>query len=75
MENIFNDFKDLIKRGQQNKMSHNAKLIILGQILYAVSRNELTNKQAWELEEMLGERQEWEADLAYVIFGENIMSS
>ena len=75
MENIFNDFKDLIKRGQQNQMSKNAKLIILGQILYAVSRNELTNKQAWELEEMLGDRQEWEADLAYAIFCENIISS
>ena len=75
MASIFDDFKDMIKRGQENHMSKNAKLIILGQILYAVTRNELTNKQAWELEAMLGERQEWEADLAYVIFGENIVSS
>jgi thiazole synthase len=74
MASIFEDFQDLINRGQQNNMTRDAKLIILGQILYAVTRNELTNQQAWKLEEMLGNRQDWEADLAYVIFGENITS-
>ena len=74
MASIFEDFQDMINRGQQNNMTRDAKLIILGQILYAVTRNELTNQQAWKLEEMLGNRQDWEADLAYVIFGENITS-
>jgi hypothetical protein len=32
-------------------------------------RYELTNRQAWELEEILGGRQQWEDGLAYAIFG------
>ena len=34
------------------------------------TRNELTNQEAWGLEEMLGNREEWENDLSYAIFGE-----
>ena len=71
---IFENFQDLINRGQQNNMTRDAKLIILGQILYAVTRNELNNDQAWKLEEMLGGREQWEDDLAYAIFGEKIIS-
>jgi thiazole synthase len=73
MASVFDDFQDIINRGQKNNMTRDAKLIILGQILYAVTRNELTNQQAWKLEEMLGDRQEWENDLAYVIFGEKML--
>lgn len=72
MESIFETFKERIEHGQGNNMPRDAKLIFLGQILYAVTRNELTNKEAWELEEMLGNREEWEEGLSYTIFGESI---
>jgi thiazole synthase len=70
METTFENFKDRIERSKINKIPRDAKLIILGQILYAVTRNELSEKQGWELEEMLGGREEWEDALAYAIFGE-----
>ena len=70
MKTIFDNFKDRIERGKIKKIPRDAKLIILGQILYAVTRNELSEKQGWELEEMLGGRDEWEDALAYAIFGE-----
>ncbi len=60
MASVFEDFQDLINRGHKSNMTRDAKLIILGQILYAVTCNELTNQQAWKLEEMLGNRQDWE---------------
>jgi len=54
MENVFEDFQEIIERENRNQMPRDAKLIILGEIIYAVTRNELTNQEAWELEEMLG---------------------
>lgn len=71
MENIFENFQEIIERGKRNQMPRDAKLIILGEILYAVTRNELTNREAWELEEMLGNREDWEEGLAYAVFGES----
>ena len=75
MDTIFEIFKERIKKGQINNMPRDAKLILLGQILYAVTRNELTNQEAWELEEMLGNREEWEEGLSYAIFGEFIQAN
>ncbi|PSF32673.1 hypothetical protein C7H19_21355 [Aphanothece hegewaldii CCALA 016] len=72
MENIFETFKERIEKGQSNNMPRDAKLILLGQILYAVTRNELTNQEAWKLETMLGNPEEWEEGLSYAIFGESI---
>ncbi len=36
---VFKEFQELIERGLQNNMPQEAKLIILGQILYAVTRS------------------------------------
>ncbi len=69
MDNVFEEFKDLIERGLANQMPHDAKLIILGQILYAVTRDELTNQQAWQLEDLLGGREQWQNSLTYAVFG------
>ena len=69
---VFDEFKELIEQGLQNNMPQEAKLIILGQILYAVTRDELTNQQGWQLEEMLGGREQWKDALSYAIFGNKL---
>lgn len=42
---VFDEFKELIEQGLHNNMPQEAKLIILGQILYAVTCDELTNQE------------------------------
>jgi thiazole synthase len=69
---VFEEFQELIERGLQNNMPQEAKLIILGQILYAVTRDELTNQEGWQLEEMLGGREQWKDALSYAIFGNEL---
>ena len=69
METAFDYFSVLIEKGLKNGMPRDAKLIILGEILYAVTRDELTNQQGLELEQMMGSRQEWDEALAYAIYG------
>ena len=72
---VFEEFKQRIEEGLKNNMPRDAKLIILGQILYAVTRDELTNQEGWQLEEMLGGREQWKESLAYAIFGEQLEKS
>ncbi len=72
MVGVFEEFKELIEQGIKNNMPRDAKLIILGQILYAVTRDELTSQEGWQLEEMLGGRDQWKEGLAYAIFGEKL---
>jgi thiazole synthase len=69
---VFEEFQELIERGLQNNMPQEAKLIILGQILYAVTRDELSNQEGWQLEEMLGGREQWKDALSYAIFGNEL---
>jgi thiazole synthase len=69
---VFKEFQELIERGLQNNMPQEAKLIILGQILYAVTRDELTNQEGWQLEELLGKRGQWKDALSYAIFGNDL---
>ena len=54
MEDVFNEFEEAIQTGLKNNMPRDAKLITIGQILYAVTRDELTNEEGWKLEEMMG---------------------
>ncbi|WP_019487247.1 MULTISPECIES: hypothetical protein [Kamptonema] len=70
MESVLKDFEYLIQKGLNNKMPLEAKLIILGQIIYAVEREDLTIEEGWELEKMLGGRQQHENALEYAIFGD-----
>ncbi|MBD0340854.1 MAG: thiazole synthase, partial [Microcoleus sp. Co-bin12] len=69
MEDHFSEFKEIVARGLQNNMPRDAKLITVGQILYAVSHDDLTIEEAWKLEEMMGGRTQWEEALEYSIFG------
>jgi len=50
-------------------MPRDAKLIILGQILNSVTRSELSTKQAYKLEDMIGGREQFSEALSYAIFG------
>ena len=70
MESTFKDFEEIIQQGLQNNMPHDAKLIILGQIIYAVTRDELSIEEGWQLEKMLGGREQWEQAIEYAIFGD-----
>ena len=53
MESIFNSFLERIQLGRQNNIPYESRLIILGEIIYATERQDLTPSQARELEEML----------------------
>ena len=53
MESIFNSFFDRIRLGKKNNIPYESRLIILGEIIYATERQDLTPKEARELEEML----------------------
>ncbi|MEG5135539.1 MULTISPECIES: thiazole synthase [unclassified Microcoleus] len=69
MEDHFSEFKEIVTRGLQNNMPRDAKLITLGQILSAVTHDDLTIEEAWQLEAMLGGRKQWEEAVEYSIFG------
>jgi len=69
MDSVFEEFKERIEQGLAHQMPRDAKLIILGQILYAVTRDELTNQQAWQLEELLGGREQWQDGLTDAVLG------
>ncbi len=47
MEDIFSEFKEIVGRGLHNNMPRDAKLITVGQILYAVTRDDLTIEEGW----------------------------
>lgn len=53
MDNIFNSFKERIELGIKNNVPVESKLIMLGEIIYAAERRDLTPKQAQELEVLL----------------------
>ena len=70
MESTLKDFEEIIERGLQNNMPYDAKLIIMGQIIYAVTPDELSIEEGWELENMLGGREQWEQAFEYAILGD-----
>lgn len=51
---IFLDMKDRIETGITNNFPTQSRLIMLGQISYAVGRGDITINQGRELEELLG---------------------
>lgn len=42
MKDVFKEFEELIQTSLKNNMSRDAKLMTVGQILYAVTRDDLT---------------------------------
>ncbi|MEG4446214.1 hypothetical protein QUB47_30555 [Microcoleus sp. AT9_B5] len=53
MENLFHSFKERINMAIKNNIPVEAKLIMLGELIYAAERKDLTPKQARELETLL----------------------
>lgn len=53
MERNFNSIKERIELGIKNKIPVESKLIMLGEIVYATERQDLTPKEARELEVLL----------------------
>jgi len=69
MDSVFSSYKELIETGLASNMPRDAKLTILGQILNSVARSELSRKQAYKLEDMIGGREQFSEALSYAIFG------
>ncbi|MCU0543742.1 MAG: hypothetical protein MUE44_16430 [Oscillatoriaceae cyanobacterium Prado104] len=53
MENLFSSFKERIELGIKNNIPVEARLIVLGELIYAAERRDLTPKEARELEALL----------------------
>ena len=70
MESVFEDFKEKIESAVSKGMPRDAKLIVLGQISYAVIRNEITHRQAEELKQLMGNPDEWESAMEWAVFGD-----
>jgi hypothetical protein len=54
MDRIFDNFEYTIKLGLENNMPLESKLILVGQIHYAMERGDLTIKEVDKLEDLLG---------------------
>jgi thiazole synthase len=75
MEDVFEDFKQRIEAAVKRNMPRDAKLVVLGQISYAVIRDEITHRQADELKRMMGNPVEWEDAMEWAIFGEPLKTN
>ena len=70
MESVFKDFEYTIKEGLKNQMPIESKLIILGQMHYAMERGDLTIKEVEKLEELLGVGlKNYRQEIEYAVFG------
>jgi hypothetical protein len=70
MESVFKDFEYTIKEGLKNQMPIESKLIILGQMHYAMERGDLTLKEVEKLEELLGVGlKNYRQEMEYAVFG------
>jgi len=69
MDGVFSSYKELIETGLANNMPRDAKLVILGQLLNSVARGELGRQEAYELEDMMGGREQFSEALSFAIFG------
>ncbi len=70
MENAFNNFEYIIKEGLKNNMPEMSKILILGQMHYAMGRGDLTIRQVEELEAMLGySLNNYKRELEYALAG------
>jgi thiazole synthase len=71
MDRIFNNFKYTIELGLKNQMPIESKLILLGQIHYAMERQDLTIKEVEALENLLGiGLKNYQREMEYAVFGE-----
>jgi len=70
MESAFNNFKYTINLGLKNGMPIESKLIILGQMHYAMERGDLTIKEVEKLEDLLGVGlKNYRREMEFAVFG------
>jgi hypothetical protein len=70
MDSVFSDFEYTIKEGLNNQMPLESKLIIVGQMHYAMERGDLTIKEVEKLEEILGVGiKNYRKAMEYAVFG------
>ncbi|WP_323293816.1 hypothetical protein [Crocosphaera sp. XPORK-15E] len=70
MESVFKDFEYTISEGLKHLMPLESKLIILGQMHYAMERGDLTIKEVEKLEELLGVGlKNYRQAMEYAVFG------
>lgn len=70
MESVFNDFEYTIKEGLKNKMPLESKLILIGQMHYALERGDLIIKEVEKLEDLLGVGiKNYRKEMEYAVFG------
>jgi thiazole synthase len=70
MDSVFTNFEATIKEGLNNKMPIESKLIVLGQMHYAMERGDLTIKEVEKLEELLGVGlKNYRQEMEYAVFG------
>lgn len=67
----FEDLKEIIERGLANGMPRDARLVMLGQILYARITGELSPEEAHQLEELIGLPEDWRRLQEFAIFGDD----
>lgn len=70
MESVFNNFEYTINLGLKNGMPIESKLIILGQMHYAMERGDLTIKEVEKLEDLLGVGlKNYRREMEFAVFG------
>ena len=70
MERVFKNFEYTIVRGIKNGMPIESKLIVLGQMHYAMERGDLTIKEVEKLEELLGVGlKNYRREMEFAVFG------
>ncbi|APB32846.1 hypothetical protein GlitD10_0532 [Gloeomargarita lithophora Alchichica-D10] len=75
MDSVFDELLETLETGLSHNMPEQAKFIFLGRIFEALSRGDIDNKQAIQLEEKLalGERKQYEILLQYASIGQLIL--
>jgi hypothetical protein len=66
----FQDFEQVIDLAIANKIGHDATLILVGRLSYALEVGELTFSEMQVLEEKLGGRRQWQEAYELALSGE-----
>jgi hypothetical protein len=70
MESVLHNFEYTITEGLKNQMPLESKLIIVGQMHYAMERGDLTIKEVEKLENLLGVGiKNYRKEMEYAVFG------
>ena len=71
MEKHFRDLKEIIEQAQSNNAPQESELVLVGQILYAQMRGDLTIDESLELEEMLDLPDNAQQIIEFAMFGDD----